>query len=130
MATVKSSLRARGGWADRVFSWVALAAAALVLVVLSLIAITMTKRSWAALDLMGPDFFSSSRWAPPDKFFGAAAFATKRRTTRAHLKQSRFPSRRQGHASSTEHLRCSCEIDDYAKQDAKYFRAYLRIFGR
>ena len=23
---------------------------------------------------MGPDFFRSSRWAPPDKFFGAAAF--------------------------------------------------------
>jgi phosphate transport system permease protein len=23
---------------------------------------------------MGPDFFTSSRWAPPDKFFGAAAF--------------------------------------------------------
>ena len=74
MAVVKTSLRARGGWADRVFSWVALAAAALVLVVLSLIALTMTKRSWAALDLMGPDFFTSSRWAPPDKFFGAAAF--------------------------------------------------------
>jgi phosphate transport system permease protein len=74
MATVKTSLRARGGWADRIFSWVALAAAALVLVVLSLIAITMTRRSWAALDLMGPDFFTSSRWAPPDKFFGASAF--------------------------------------------------------
>jgi len=74
MATVKTSLRARGGWADRIFSWVALAAAALVLVVLSLIAITMTRRSWAALDLMGPEFFTSSRWAPPDKFFGAAAF--------------------------------------------------------
>ena len=74
MAIVKTSLRARGGWADRIFSWVALAAAALVLVVLSLIAITMTRRSWAALDLMGPDFFTSSRWAPPDKFFGAAAF--------------------------------------------------------
>jgi phosphate transport system permease protein len=74
MAIVKTSLRARGGWADRIFSWVALAAAALVLVVLSLIAITMTKRSWAALDLMGPDFFTSSRWSPPDKFFGAAAF--------------------------------------------------------
>jgi phosphate transport system permease protein len=74
MASVKTSLRARGGWADRAFSWVTLAAAALVLVVLSLIAITMTRRSWAALDLMGPDFFTSSRWAPPDKFFGAAAF--------------------------------------------------------
>jgi phosphate transport system permease protein len=74
MAIVKTSLRARGGWADRIFSWVALAAAALVLVVLSLIAITMTRRSWAALDLMGPDFFTSSRWSPPDKFFGAAAF--------------------------------------------------------
>ena len=74
MATVKTRLRARGGWADRIFSWVALAAAALVLVVLSLIAITMTRRSWAALDLMGPDFFTSSRWAPPDKFFGASAF--------------------------------------------------------
>jgi phosphate transport system permease protein len=23
---------------------------------------------------MGPDFFTSSRWAPPDKFFGASAF--------------------------------------------------------
>jgi len=74
MAIVKTSLRARGGWADRVFSWVAVAAAALVLVVLSLIAITMTRRSWAALDLMGPKFFTSSRWSPPDKFFGAAAF--------------------------------------------------------
>jgi phosphate transport system permease protein len=74
MAIVKTSLRARGGWADRVFSWVAVAAAALVLVVLSLIAITMTKRAWSALDLMGLDFFTSSRWAPPDQFFGAAAF--------------------------------------------------------
>jgi len=74
MASVKTSLRARGGWADRVFSWVAIAAAALVLVVLSLIAITMTKRSWSALDLMGVHFFTSSKWSPPDKYFGAAAF--------------------------------------------------------
>jgi phosphate transport system permease protein len=74
MAVVKTSLRARGGWADRVFSWLAVAAAALVLVVLSLIAVTMTKRAWSALDLMGLDFFTSSRWSPPDKFFGAAAF--------------------------------------------------------
>ncbi len=74
MAIVKTSLRARGGWADRLFSWVAVAAAALVLVVLSLIAITMTKRSWSALDLMGVHFFSSSKWSPPDKYFGAAAF--------------------------------------------------------
>jgi phosphate transport system permease protein len=74
MAIVKTSLRSRGGSADRVFSWVALAAATLVLVVLSLIAITMTRRSWSALDLMGSKFFTSSRWAPPDRFFGAAAF--------------------------------------------------------
>ena len=49
-------------------------AAALVLLILSLIAITMTKRAWSAFDLMGLDFFTSRRWAPPDHLFGALAF--------------------------------------------------------
>jgi phosphate transport system permease protein len=74
MATIPISLRSRGGWGDRAFRWVAVIAAALVLVVLTLIAITMTQRAWSALDLMGIDFFTSKRWAPPDHFFGALAF--------------------------------------------------------
>jgi phosphate transport system permease protein len=74
MAVVPTSLKAKGGHADRAFTILAAASAALVLVVLSLIAVTMTRRAWDALDLMGLDFFTSDRWAPPDQFFGAAAF--------------------------------------------------------
>jgi phosphate transport system permease protein len=74
MAAIPLSLKSRGGFSDRAFRWLAILAAALVLIILLLIAITMTRRAWDALDLMGLDFFTSKRWAPPDHFFGALAF--------------------------------------------------------
>jgi phosphate transport system permease protein len=74
MATAPLSLKGRADVADRGFRWLAALAAALVLLVLSLIAVTMTRRAWSALDLMGLDFFTSKRWSPPDQFFGALAF--------------------------------------------------------
>ncbi len=64
-------LRGRSLHADRAFTWVTRGAAALVLVILALIAITMTRRAWPALDKMGLDFFTSSRWSTPDDHYGA-----------------------------------------------------------
>ncbi len=60
--------------ADRTFRWLTLGAAALVLVILGLIAVTMTKRSLPVLREMGFDFLGSSRWAEADHHFGALAF--------------------------------------------------------
>jgi len=54
-------LRARRQHADRAFKWVATAAAAIVLVILALIAVTMTNRAMPVLERMGLDFFTSSR---------------------------------------------------------------------
>ena len=65
---------ARGGHADSLFRYATIAAGAIVLLVLGAIAITTTKRSWPAFDSMGLDFFTSDRWAPNDKFFGAKSF--------------------------------------------------------
>src|SRR5262249_9130770 len=56
-------LRGRGQLADRAFGWMAIAAAALVLLILGLIAITMTQRAWPALQHMCLDFFTTSRWS-------------------------------------------------------------------
>jgi phosphate transport system permease protein len=63
----------RGGrqHADRAFRYIAVAAAALVLLILGLIAITMTRRAWPAF---GDQFFSSTRWSPPEGIFGALPF--------------------------------------------------------
>lgn len=67
-------LRGRSQRADATFRAVALGAAALVLVVLALIAVTMTARAVPAFEAMGLDFFTSTRWSTPDKQFGALAF--------------------------------------------------------
>ncbi len=66
--------RRHGGTADTAFRWSTIGASAVVLVVLGAIAATTSKRSWPALHHMGLDFFTSSRWAVADKFFGAKAF--------------------------------------------------------
>jgi phosphate transport system permease protein len=67
-------LRGRGQHADRAFRWTVLAAAAVVLVVLALIAITMTDRSRPVLDKMGLDFFTTTRWSVPTNTYGALGF--------------------------------------------------------
>ncbi|MBS1121273.1 MAG: phosphate transporter, inner rane subunit PstC [Deltaproteobacteria bacterium] len=67
-------LRGKVQHADTAFRWIALAAAATVLVVLGLIAFTMTDRSLPVLERMGLRFFTSSRWSAPEGEFGAAAF--------------------------------------------------------
>ena len=58
-------------YADRAFRGIALGAAGLVLLVLGMIAITMTRRAWPALDL---GFFTGARWSAPDGAFGALPF--------------------------------------------------------
>jgi phosphate transport system permease protein len=66
-----SELRGHTQYSDRAFSGIALGAAALVLLVLGLIAFTMTQRAWPAL---GGDYFTSTRWSPADAIFGALPF--------------------------------------------------------
>ena len=67
-------LRGRKHVADHAFRWIAFAAAGAVLVVLGMIAITMTSRVMPVLDEVGLDFFTSSRWSPPHGAFGGLAF--------------------------------------------------------
>src|SRR5688572_28597047 len=74
MAGPSIDLRGRGGAADAAFRWIALGAAALVLVILGLIAVVMTRRAFPVLDAMGLEFFTSTRWSPPDSLYGALPF--------------------------------------------------------
>jgi phosphate transport system permease protein len=67
-------LAGSGNRADASFRWLAIGAAALVLLILGLIAITMTNRSWPVLSQMGLDFFVTKRWSAPDSVFGALPF--------------------------------------------------------
>lgn len=69
-----AALRGRPQHADRAFRWVAIGAAAIVLVVLGMIAVTMTGRALPVLERMGLDFFTSTRWSAPDGVFGALPF--------------------------------------------------------
>jgi phosphate transport system permease protein len=66
-----SELRGHRHYSDRAFRAIAVGAAALVLLILGMIAITMTRRAWPAF---GNDFFSSTRWSPADHVFGALPF--------------------------------------------------------
>jgi phosphate transport system permease protein len=66
-----SELRGHEHYADRAFRGIALGAAGLVLLVLGMIAVTMTQRAWPAFGLA---FFSSTRWSAPDGVFGALPF--------------------------------------------------------
>lgn len=67
-------LRGRSQYADRAFRWIAIGAAAVVLVVLALIAVTMADRSTPVLGRMGLDFFTTSRWSAPEGIYGALPF--------------------------------------------------------
>jgi phosphate transport system permease protein len=66
-----SDLQGHKHYADRAFRGIALGAAGLVLLVLGMIAVTMTQRAWPAF---GRDFFTSARWSAPDGMFGALPF--------------------------------------------------------
>jgi phosphate transport system permease protein len=70
----KVDLRGSRDPSDRIFGWLAFGAAALVLLVLGLIAITMTDRASSVFRAMGIDFFASKRWSPPDGRFGGLSF--------------------------------------------------------
>jgi phosphate transport system permease protein len=67
-------LRGHKAYADRAFRWSAAGAAALVLLVLGLIAITITGRSAPVFRRMGLGFFTTTRWSPADALFGALPF--------------------------------------------------------
>jgi phosphate transport system permease protein len=60
--------------ADRAFNWLAIAAATVVLLILGLIALTMTNRASSVFGKMGFEFFTSKRWSPPDGHFGGLSF--------------------------------------------------------
>ncbi len=60
--------------ADKAFRGMAVGAAALVLVLLGLIVVTMVERAVPALGKMGLDFFTTTRWSAPDEVFGALPF--------------------------------------------------------
>jgi phosphate transport system permease protein len=70
----KPDLRGKGQLADKTFGGLAIGAAALVLLILGLIAITMTNRALPVLRHMGLDFFTSSVWSEHDNQFGALPF--------------------------------------------------------
>lgn len=67
-------LRGNRQFADRTFRWAAAGAATLVLLILGLIAITITRRSAPVLREMGTHFFTTTRWSPADRLFGALPF--------------------------------------------------------
>ena len=67
-------LRGNRAVADRAFRLTAVGAAGLVLLILGLIAITMTNRALPVFKEMGLRFFSETRWSPPDVIFGALPF--------------------------------------------------------
>ena len=67
-------LRGKSATGDRAFRWIAIGAAALVLLVLCLIALVMTRRAGPVLSEMGISFFTSTRWSAPDALFGALPF--------------------------------------------------------
>src|SRR5215470_11350146 len=67
-------LRGNRAYADRSFRYLAIGAAGLVLLILGLIAITMTHRALPVFSQMGFSFFTETRWAPPENIFGALPF--------------------------------------------------------
>jgi phosphate transport system permease protein len=74
MPPQQPDLRGKGQPADKTFGGLALGAAALVLLILALIAITMTSRALPVLQHMGLGFFTSSTWSEHDNQFGALPF--------------------------------------------------------
>jgi phosphate transport system permease protein len=68
------SLRGAPSHSDTAFRWLAVGAAALVLIILALIAGSMSNRAVPVFQQMGLEFFTSKRWSPPDGVFGALPF--------------------------------------------------------
>jgi phosphate transport system permease protein len=60
----------RGAGADKAFRLVALLAGAMVLVVLLLIAVTMTSRAWPAFSELGTSYFFGTEWIPSEGKYG------------------------------------------------------------
>lgn len=73
MAT-EINLQGTPGRADRAFHGLTIGAAALVLLVLGLIAFEMSGRMGPVLDRMGFSYFTSTRWSPAERLFGALPF--------------------------------------------------------
>jgi phosphate transport system permease protein len=67
-------LKGHRTYADRAFRLSAASAAAMVLLILGLIAITITQRSLPVFREMGTSFFTGIRWSPADALFGALPF--------------------------------------------------------
>jgi phosphate transport system permease protein len=65
---------AGGGVTDRSFRVLSLVCGLLVLVILGLIAVSMTKQAWPALHHQGLSFLTSKRWAPNLETFGTLSF--------------------------------------------------------
>jgi phosphate transport system permease protein len=68
------ALQGHRAYADRTFRWAAASAAALVLLILGLIAITITQRSMPVFRQMGLGFFTGTRWSPADGLYGVLPF--------------------------------------------------------
>jgi phosphate transport system permease protein len=66
-----SELRGHRPHGDRAFSALAVGSAGLVVIILGMIALTMTRRAWPAF---GREFFSSTRWSAAEGIFGALPF--------------------------------------------------------
>ncbi len=67
-------LRGHRAYADRAFRWSTATAAGMVLIVLGLIAVTISERSVPVFQHMGGGFFTGTRWSPADALFGALPF--------------------------------------------------------
>ena len=71
---LSSALRSKRAVADRTFRSTSYLAGGLVLLVLGLIAFTMTSRSTEALRHMGTRFFTSRVWDPPTQSYGILSY--------------------------------------------------------
>ncbi|HEY6474984.1 MAG TPA: phosphate ABC transporter permease subunit PstC, partial [Polyangia bacterium] len=67
-------LQGTPSFGDRAFARATAAAAGMVLLILGLIALTMTRRSLPVFQEMGLRFLTGRRWSPPDSIFGALPF--------------------------------------------------------
>jgi phosphate transport system permease protein len=71
---MKPNLQGHPQYLDRAFRYGAIGAAGVVLLILGLIAFTMSSRSGSVLGKMGLDFFTSTRWSEADDLYGALPF--------------------------------------------------------
>ncbi len=74
MATQRIDLTAERRMADRLFKGSTLGAGALILVILVLIAFTVSRKSVPVFRAEGLEFFTDRRWAPADDTYGALSF--------------------------------------------------------